>query len=410
MSIKKEIKKLIYLSLPSQSLGLKDSLKMFLKLFGKVFIAKDLTLISLLTWIFSLTSLYIVSNEGHSLVPFCFAVAVLDFSATRRYSVVILSVYFILGFCFLFAHCLLPNKTQRHQKILNLLQEPPPPPSERRMQSTILSMKLPQDTKPSVFPSPKEIEIKIFLLNFFGKNPSSLVRFFSERVSLAEDIEDESFINFSLLIPRRKSLPLDHLKTILISQAGSPSVACFYSRFLEPNLVNLKADEVFSNEKISSAFKNYTDDQIKGLFTRRWNPQSYIKIIRHILASKEENFHLPVVKNIRSIEIYLETLKDRTLFYTHLKKLPITFEGISFELVKTEADRIRLGDEFDNCLRQINYGESDLVLAKKNGQNLALVEISSDGELRQVAGPHNETLYVKDYEVIVKFFLTLKDL
>lgn len=337
-----------------------------------------------------------------------------------------------LRLAWVFLHHLLPGKRFRHRLLLTIEEESIQEIFERRgltveppyrhlrpgddlfiqvvaRQHANRTEEFEDPKAPDIVPKVDPTNLKDFLGTYFERTPSSFVRFYAERMySVDTENEkklDESFINLSLLIPRRKTLPLDHLKTILISNQGQGS-PILRNKVIGGNIKGLTKEALEDNLKITEAFKDYTDDQIKNLFTRRHAPQQWLKILRFIFEKEEAV--LPVLKTMNELIDYMDKLKLRKVFYGPLTKLPRTYLIYSFERIQNEYERLLAGRTFQNCLRNSAYENSDLVLVKKGGIPTALLEISPEGRILQLLGPQNKTLEEKDESHIQEFMKNLR--
>ena len=234
------------------------------------------------------------------------------------------------------------------------------------------------------------------LQSWFNRDEQSLVRFFRERISYIDQsmkkVKDEQLINFSLFIPKRKTMPTDHLKTILLSiqgggdNSGMFSNKTFYSSF---NNFNMPLEEMRTNEAMSKAFENYTHDDIKNLFTHRYYAQDWISIVRWALDKKET---IPVFKSLREINMFLKSQEIRPLRNPGFAQLPFTFQDLTFTILKNNQEVLLAGYEFNNCLRHNFYNLSDLIAVKKDDKLFALAEVNNTGNIVQIKGHLNVAL------------------
>ena len=225
------------------------------------------------------------------------------------------------------------------------------------------------------------------LLRLFNKDSSSFIRFYLERSRTKKEI-DYGFINFSLLIPKRRELSLDTLKTILIAQSASAENQHIVNQSIE--FTGLSQEDLESGALIDKAFINYSEDQIKKLFTRRYHMVFLYNIISR-LKHQADDLVIPVLDTLEEIDTHLRENTARKMYRKELKKLPLTIGNLKYELITHNNQRILIGKEFDNCLRHSSYDNSDLILVHEGSSSLAVVELCAVG-LNQIKGHHNQNL------------------
>lgn len=257
-----------------------------------------------------------------------------------------------------------------------------------------------------------EDNLRPALHRLFDRDEQSLVRFFGERLHYIDQgmakVKDEQFINFALFIPRRKKLPTDYLKTILLSIQGSgDSSGIFTNKIFYGNVTNenLPLVELETNELMSIAFKDYSDEDIKTLFSRRYYVQDWVNIIRWALMGHKKS--LPIFKTLREIQFYIRSQEKRSLQNKALKTLPVTKDGLTYELYTDNQQVMMAGYSFQNCLRYNFYPLSDLVAVKSDtGELVAIVEVNNQGSICQIKGSLNAA---PPNDLFIKISQAIKD-
>lgn len=172
----------------------------------------------------------------------------------------------------------------------------------------------------------------------------SLVRFIKERVNFPDTGNlDTSFLIFTGLLPRKEDLSVDGIKSILLA----------YPRFyMEEVFKKISKDFLEDNSKINHFFSNYSEEDLKKIFLRRYDAYHFYIVIQMISEKTINYTPFPLMNSLREIYDYVLVDKPRNTFHLNLTKVDmIQTEQFSFKLLRTEREYRLWGNKLRNCIK-----------------------------------------------------------
>lgn len=215
------------------------------------------------------------------------------------------------------------------------------------------------------------------IIEEFKKNPKSfvekhfypsqsLVRHYLEK-ALVDGMPNVAFIYNTLLIPKRKELPVECLKNLFYCFSHASSRALVPAKYY------------LDNSHVSKLFKKYSHPQITSLFSRPYSFTLYAELIQNNDNPLEVESTLgQVCDNVM--------LVDNVINPSILELDQKTINGLTVKVLRTKREYIRCGNTFGNCVRSnfvkenvtdyitFYQGQMPLVCAEL-GENLAIIEI-----------------------------------
>lgn len=250
-------------------------------------------------------------------------------------------------------------------------------------------------------------DVKVDFLKFFNKNFSnnqSLLRFYKERY-LDNGVVDTGFVFFSLLIPKKEKIPLDVLKSILINnrfEVTDDSIIYHQYSWIVENM-----------DTVHSMFKDYSVENLKTFFTRKYHPDRLISGIYELVRFKNygEDKTLPIFKSFQEFRAYAEVVIAQSFQQmpeSWKEELNLKTSGpYQLVLLRNEKDYHTWGRYLKNCLPNLNpYFTGALFGILKNGKKFGAVEVGGDLSIHQIKGKFNSTF--EDERIISKMLIIKK--
>ena len=189
----------------------------------------------------------------------------------------------------------------------------------------------------------------------------SLVRFIKERAFFPDcGTLDVSFLIFCALLPKKRDLSIDGIKSLLLA----------FPRFYDDDIYQkIPLDIIFQQGKIDDLFKNYSEEQLKKIFLRRYNAHYFFEIIR-VISYKQTVIPLPLLDTLKECYDYLMDDSPKMLFHPRLIEVnQISVEIFSFKVLLTEREYKLWGTKLRNCIKdQCWNGRSDIIGIFKDGE------------------------------------------
>ena len=219
-----------------------------------------------------------------------------------------------------------------------------------------------------------------FVKNNFS-NSQSLTRFIGESLKNEKGELNVLFLRVLLLIPKRKTLSVDTLRSII--QSAKQLVDGNLTRELE-NTVYINLSK--SPEIVAEKFKDYSESDLKTLLTNRYSAELFFKWI-HMVAVQgidsdpKAKFLYNVVEN-----------KPRALAHKNLLDLEKSHlpAGVSIKVFNLKSDFEKAKEHFKNCI--LSYYDRptiDTFGLYKNGQPWACVSIDTSLNPVEIKAPFN---------------------
>lgn len=236
-----------------------------------------------------------------------------------------------------------------------------------------------------------------FLKTHIGENQAFL-RFFKEKIYYNNRI-DEGFLFFFLLIPRKKEMPLDILKTILTHNLFP--VRAEYSHRMD--FLN------FYLPQVHTFFNDYSINQIKTFFTRRYDPDYLVFNLRLIMLNSPEIKVFPIFKNYLEFIDFVNRSVTSSPPLIPKGKTQAWIERINgvkigpYKLtrINDSAEFYTWGKSLKNCL--MRYTPNQIVFGITEGnKKVAAIELGIHGEIVQIKEKFNRS-FIGEY-LIRDFF------
>ena len=149
------------------------------------------------------------------------------------------------------------------------------------------------------------------------------------------------FKDFSLTIPKRKTLSLDGLKSILSSSQWSDRSTQTFKHVLERIIID--------PEYINKLFVHYSEKQIKRMLTRQYRLADWVTVISNPLEKKEDTVYEPANS--------VEEMLDRFVFQRQMVH-PQLFKNLTgkmvdkyqFKVLKNKREYEETSKLFVNCV------------------------------------------------------------
>lgn len=232
--------------------------------------------------------------------------------------------------------------------------------------------------------------LQSFTEEFFTRS-QSLARFLGESLKDEKGELNMFLLRTILLIPKRKTLSIDAVKSIVQSAKQlQDSGSGFYNRDI---LMGLSKDP----DIMALLFKNYSEQDLKTLLTNRYTGDQFFKWI--IQVAEEGYTENPNVKFIAHIvdnpprKLVISKLKD-------LESLPME-NGYSFKVFSKKNDFVQAKEDFKNCIMSyFERRDTDTFGLYQNGNPVACVSISPRFEILQIKAPFNNQASVAHVAVV----------
>ena len=229
-------------------------------------------------------------------------------------------------------------------------------------------------------------DIDLFLKTYV-QFTSPFKKFFVERM-FSEKQLNESKLRMLLSIPRIKTMPIDFLREIILSLN--------HVKFDNPfSLINSPQAKVWFHTFVESGilddyFKDFTDEQIRLVFTREYSASGYMNLI-YTLQGKGVVTPLKVSNNMPEL-IFQNDPEKKELRHNYLELLPsIKHDHFKFRLVRSRSEYAWTGQHFSNCVRGMfepNSLSDIFTVSTHNGDPVACVEYRLS-RIVQIAGYGN---------------------
>jgi hypothetical protein len=226
---------------------------------------------------------------------------------------------------------------------------------------------------------------KAFVENYFQPG-QSLARHFLQRASLDGQI-NLAFIFNALLIPYRKTLPVENLKAIfnaICQNTELPPIALCFT--------------VIDEQKGERLFQKYSAQNLTLVFTK------YIDFKAYWMLLEKSSDPFEVYRSINQIV-------DHTLgkeFYNNpgiYKANGHSYKQMRVKVLKVKQDYDQIAQDFTNCLKSF-YGDKytgDIVCFYKEGFPMYCLELSHNFKLVEIKGPLNVNVDKKIQKELVYF-------
>lgn len=231
-----------------------------------------------------------------------------------------------------FLHKKLPNKPERVKAVVEAVKA-----ANKQVNTPTQSHQL--------FFEYQELGGKKFCSKYFNTTAAGFIHFMDQRVSI-----DPLFLNYALSIPRRQEFSVDSLRKIFLAYTGDV-------KMLSPLDLNL-------------AFSNYSLKEIETIFTNPGERQ-------HLQKLSQISEPLPVARTFSDL-VSKQIPAELEMFNNNL-------QGFHFQILKTQMDHSLVGEEFGNCIGDLFYQQSNVVIARKNNQKTAME--FKNHQLIQMSGP-----------------------
>jgi len=197
-----------------------------------------------------------------------------------------------------------------------------------------------------------------------------------------------------MMIPRRKSLPIESLKQIL---------SCL--SYLQQTTPIFDWTNPGTEQKINYLFKNYTDKDITELFTRGTSSEDFLRLYNNLYQIQE----LPVLKTFNQLSMLFvdKPLINKQLI--ELKKHQLS-NGAKFHFLLNYEDYKKASVEFSNCVHSYFDKSCDIITCYLGQDPLACISILKDGKIGEIAGYKNSPVSDKLEQEIKDLVLTLSSL
>lgn len=259
---------------------------------------------------------------------------------------------------FMLLHKYLPGEEERHREINEFLELNPPSLDDRSVSFLNEQVAL------------------VFNQIIENKNiPQSIKRFLRERIK-KEDGEINSFLLVVLQTIPINSLSINTLRDVVLSCINMSS----------PDERNVKKIVLQLNklkEDISVViFKDKTENEIKNILTRPYSVGEYLMVVERIIINREE------------IDITAKKLRD---MIKNKKEVMFKYDGIDnneleikFRILRTYSEYSQTKESFKNCILTYFTDKSyDVLVAYKDGKEIACVSVFRNGSVSQIKGPMN---------------------
>jgi len=223
-------------------------------------------------------------------------------------------------------------------------------------------------------------ELSLDPKSFFSKQftySQSLYRAWVEKVYIDNSVND-NFLFHSLMIPRKREIPVESLKLIFIALAQKEYVEFYYKNW----------EEV---ENISKKFKDMSLSKLTALFLRPFESQDfYIAISNNTIPNDSFNHFFQLNTKV-TLNPSLENIKN---------------EQFEIRLLKTKMDYWKESKNFKNCLNS-HFFESvdDILVFYKDNKPFACVNVDNYENIGEISGVSNEFVHFEDQSKIRSIIL-----
>lgn len=239
------------------------------------------------------------------------------------------------------------------------------------------------------------------------RNESSFKSFFYQRIKINDKI-DLGFLLFCFLIPKQKEISLDSYKQILgtcrISKGSVESNSNIRVTIADNHGPFNQYAKLFSRrDKIITAFDNYSESDLKRIFTTNHTENDLLDVYEEIIKTKKE-IKLPILKNFQSILHYVKNYTN-TYDTPRNKELieSIQEDGFSFKYVLNYEQLGNLAIILENCLKtrheRIVSGYSNIIEIYKENEIYGALEFN-DREVIEIKGKNNKK--IEDRKIILE--------
>ena len=219
-------------------------------------------------------------------------------------------------------------------------------------------------------------------------------RFFFERVMDNGKIIGDKLL-FLLLIPRRKEMPIDHLKQIIIGCNNVKFEISFDER--------LKLNQIVTTNHVNRLFAKLSDDQIKMIFTRPFDAEDYINLIIETTEPLEPS---RTMSELIDSAIVNPENANRRLRHSYLSKIKEN-KTYNFQVLLSKRDFNRASRDFSNCVKNYHDFSCDVfTVTDFNGNPVACVKIQNH-KITEIAGYKNNDVNPVDKSKIKEIFYSL---
>ena len=235
-------------------------------------------------------------------------------------------------------------------------------------------------------------DAKNFVSNNFNSS-QALLRFFKERFQKpGENVLDQDFLYFSLLIPKRRELSVEGLKTILLSYPGIKDNP-FYNKL---------SRGLLDNTLLSESFKNYNEGDLKKLFSRRYSPVDYFEVISKL---SNHNLELPVMDNFKELLVFLNQNHLSHLHHPILSRLHNQkMNTLTFVLLNSKEEYNLWAKKLNNCIERSYWEMDDVdIIGVYRGRQFYGALSFRLGNFEQIKGYSNLDLPKEEVDQIVEF-------
>lgn len=225
----------------------------------------------------------------------------------------------------------------------------------------------------------------LFLETYFQKS-QSFKRMFLERVSDEGEVFSGNVL-FLLLLPRVKTIGLDHLREMVIAANFREELD-----YCIDDMIDLFPQK----HKIDDLFEHFTDQEIKSVFTRRYDPEDYIDLLKDSFSLNLQDNRLipaPTLDRVIDDASVTKEFRDAKLTHKFLLKIEPNLPKYKVKVLLLKSEFMEGGKAFSNCVRSYyNSPDQDcFTLSSFDNTPLACVRVK-DGEIVEMSGYRNAPL------------------